>query len=264
MTKATAYFRFRVSPVVAQYPSAMLRFHSPLFEPDRRVYRIRLPDKDTRLGTRKPRNSESFFAVACNALHNAWANSGFRLAPIARPLVVSCVNLELRLLRSTGITRLHHYYGPLRHLPRPGLSLTGVQLAVTRRHHGRFPVLRWFPLANMPSPLPRWTCGGYRSPESHSGGLPRYAGGSASTLCFSRPARRSLTLWPACSRNRLKRSFPSKASTVSSPPPPLRLLPAGATSYRAGFEPAENQHLSTAHCIICITQNDNKSRKAMP
>ena len=34
------------------------------------------------------------------------------------------------------------------------------------------------------------------------------------------------------------RSFPSKASTASSPPPPLRLLPAGATSCRAGLSPA--------------------------
>jgi hypothetical protein len=250
VTKATAYFRFRVSPVVAQYPPAMLRFHSPLIEPDRRSYRIRLSDKDdaipvvSRLGTRKPRDSESFFAVACNALHNAWASSGGRLSPMARPLVASSVVLELRPLRSAGVTRFHHYYGPLRHLPQPGLSLTGVQLAVTRRHRGRFPVLRWFPLANMPSPLPRWTCGDYRSPGSHSGGLPRYAAGSASTLCFSRPAQRSLRLWPACSRNRLKRSFPSKAPTVSSPPPPLRLLPAGATSCRVGFEPTENQHLS--------------------
>jgi len=244
VTKATAYFRFRVSPVVAQYPSARLRFHSPLIEPDRRIYRIRLSDKETRLGPRKSCDCKAFFAVACNALHNAWASSGGRLSPMTRPLVVSCVVLELRPLRSTGVTRFHHYYGPLRHLPQPSLSLTGVQLADTRRHHGRFPVLRWFPLANMPSPLPRWTCGGYRSPDSHSGGLPRYAGGSASTLCFSRPAQRSLTLRPACSRNRLKRSFPSKAPTVSSPPPPLRLLPVGATSYRVGLEPTENQHLS--------------------
>ena len=250
MTKATAYFCFRVSPFVAQYPPAMLRFHSPLIEPDRRIYRIRLSDKDdmaSRLGPRKPCGCKTFFAVACNALHNAWASSGGRLSPIARPFVASSVVLELRPLRSTGVTRFHHYYGPLRHLPRPGLSLTGVQLAVTRRHRGRFPVLRWSPLANMPSPLPRWTCGGYRSPESHSSGLPRYSAGSASTLFFSRPAQRSLTLWPACSRDRLKRSFPSKAPTVSLPPPPLRLLPAGATSCRAGLEPTENQHLSTAH-----------------
>ena len=187
---------------------SVLRFHFPLVEPDRRFSRIRLSDKDStkpidsRLGTRKTRGCESFFAVACNALHNAWASSGFRLSPMSRPLVASCVVLELRLLRSTGVTRLHRYYGPLRHLPQPGLSLTGVPLADTRRHHERFPVLRWFPLANMPSPLPRWTGGDNRSPESHRGGLPRSSAGSASTLSVSRPARRSLALRPACSRDR--------------------------------------------------------------
>ena len=41
--------------------------------------------------------------------------------------------------------------------------------------------------------------------------------------------------------------LPSKASTVSSPPLPLRLLPAGVTSCRVGLTPTKNQHLFTAH-----------------
>ena len=49
-----------------------------------------------------------------------------------------------------------------------------------------------------------------------------------------------------------KRSFPSQASTASLPPPPLGLLPAGATSCRAGLTPAENQHLCTTHKIAKI------------
>src|SRR5204863_9589702 len=49
-----------------------------------------------------------------------------------------CVVLELRLLRSTSITRLHRYYEPLRHPTRPGQSLAGVRLAVTRRHRWGF------------------------------------------------------------------------------------------------------------------------------
>ena len=69
------------------------------------------------------------------------------------------------------------------------------------------------------------------------GGLPRYCGGSAPALRFSRPAQRSLTLRPACSRSRPRRPFPSKASTASLPPPPLRLLPAGATSCRWDLHP---------------------------
>ena len=38
---------------MAQYPSAMLRFHTPLIEPDRRFSRIRLSDKDSCVRTRK-------------------------------------------------------------------------------------------------------------------------------------------------------------------------------------------------------------------
>ncbi len=45
----------------------------------------------------------------------------------------------------------------------------------------------------------------------------------------------------------LKRPFPSKASTVSLPPLPLRLLPAGTTSCRVGFAPTEKSRLGTAH-----------------
>jgi hypothetical protein len=41
---ASAYFRFRVSPCVAQYPSAMLRFHLPLIEPGVRISRTGLSD----------------------------------------------------------------------------------------------------------------------------------------------------------------------------------------------------------------------------
>ena len=37
------------------------------------------------------------------------------------------VCLELRLLPSTGVTRLHRYYKPVRHPTRPGLSLAGLR-----------------------------------------------------------------------------------------------------------------------------------------
>src|SRR6267142_3172349 len=50
--------------------------------------------------------------------------------PISRSLATSCVGLELRLLPSTGITRLLRYCGPLRHPNAPGLSLTGVRLII--------------------------------------------------------------------------------------------------------------------------------------
>ena len=45
VAKASAYVCFGVSPVVAQYPHAMLRFHLPLIEPDLQISRIRLSDQ---------------------------------------------------------------------------------------------------------------------------------------------------------------------------------------------------------------------------
>src|SRR5215469_11638908 len=77
-------------------------------------------------------------------------------SPISWSLAACCVVLELRPLCSAGITRLHRYYGPLRHPTRPSLSLAGVSLAVTRRHRWGFPCCYWSPSTCMPSPLPRW------------------------------------------------------------------------------------------------------------
>ena len=67
-----------------------------------------------------------------------------------------------------------------------------------------------------------------------SGGLPHPDARSASTLVVSRPAQRSRRLRPACSLHRLSDTFVSKAPTVSSLPPPLRKLPAGAIQLPGG------------------------------
>ena len=67
------------------------------------------------------------------------------------------------------------------------------------------------------------------SPGTCDSGLPHVIAVSAPTLKFSRPAQRSLSLRPACSRSRLKRPFASEASAVSLPPLPPQLLPAEAT-----------------------------------
>src|SRR6266700_7526470 len=52
-------------------------------------------------------------------------------SPIPRSFVASCVSFQLRLLSSTGVTRLHRYCEPLRHPIRPGLSLASCQLIPT-------------------------------------------------------------------------------------------------------------------------------------
>ena len=62
--------------------------------------------------------------------------------PISRLSAACCVDLELRPLPSTGVTRRRRYYGPIRHPRRPGLSLAGVRLRVTRPHRLGFPVFR--------------------------------------------------------------------------------------------------------------------------
>ena len=82
-------------------------------------------------------------------------------SPIPLSFVAYCVRLQLRIVPSTGITRLHRYYKPLRHPNRPGLSLASCQLIQPQSPLG-LPVLRSVPFAYMPSPLPRQV-GGSRS-----------------------------------------------------------------------------------------------------
>ena len=118
--------------------------------------------------------------------------------------VTSCVRFQLRPLPSTGITRLLRYYGPPRHPMRPGLSLTSFRLIQLRSPRG-LPVLRLVPvcihaIANTPAGLVR----PIRSCSLPSGGLPSFLGGSAPASPVSGPARRSLTLRPACSPGRLR------------------------------------------------------------
>ena len=136
---------------------------------------------------------------------------------IANPpfLAASDVVLELRPLRSPGVTRLHHYYEPLRHPTRPSLSLTRFSLTATRRHRRGFPccvdLLCQHAVAITPVRPRRICCSS--SPDKvrgtllHDVGLPHYSGGSALTLPFSRPARRSLTLRPVDSRSRQSDPF---------------------------------------------------------
>ena len=78
--------------------------------------------------------------------------------------------------------------------------------------------------------------------------LPRFNGGSASALPVSRPARRSLSLPPACSLSRPWRPFVIEVLQSSSLPPRTAPTASGwSDSCRAGFAPAGTQRLSTAH-----------------
>src|SRR5271155_101389 len=123
-------------------------------------------------------------------------------SPFSLSVVASCVRLQLRLLPSTGVTRLHQYYEPLRHPKRPGLSLTSCQLIHTAITAGTSRVasdpLRLHAVANTPAgametdslvPFHRLR----PSPNRRRVG----------PCIVGRPAQRLLTSRPACSPSRL-------------------------------------------------------------
>src|SRR6202521_5446841 len=162
-------------------------------------------------------------------------------------LCLVSVVLEPRPLCSTGITRLPRYYGPLRHPKRPSLTLAGCRFSSRQETAGVSRVADAFLFHACRRHYPGGTPGLRRSSSARDSGLPQETGGSAPTLPFSRPARRSLSFRPACSPSRPRRPFTPEAPMASFPPPPLRLLPAGATSCRVGFAPTGKRPLCTAH-----------------
>jgi hypothetical protein len=107
----------------------------------------------------------------------------------------------------------------------------------------------------MPSPLPRRNRSSFVAHYSTSGGLPHRSAKSASALRFSRPAQRSLTLWPAGSltplRSRIQECFSPSRYVLE----PLLVLPVGATSYRAGFAPAG------INTPFHVTQTDARNKR---
>ena len=101
----------------------------------------------------------------------------------------------------------------------------------------------------VPSPLPRWSCWVLIAPFPSSGSFPCEVVRSASTLLFSRPAQRLLTLQPAHSPNRLTiLSIEGFRRLVALPSAPI------ATGWsdpcREGFAPSQELCLSTAHDFI--------------
>src|SRR5207302_3543697 len=109
-------------------------------------------------------------------------------SPIPRSLVASCVSFQLRPLPSPGITRLHRYYGPLRHPRRPGLALASCRLIRLRSPLG-LPVLRLVPFVYMPSPIPRQDRWELFARPSHRLRLSLVRGGSAPASPVSGPAQ---------------------------------------------------------------------------
>ena len=82
-----------------------------------------------------PALGQDFTPLLSRATPSAVSEHSLELigCPISMSFTTYCVCLELRSLPSTGITRPHWYYEPLRHPGAPGLSLAGVRLVIADR-----------------------------------------------------------------------------------------------------------------------------------
>jgi len=154
----------------------------------------------------------------------------------------------------TKAPSLHRRYSAspvLRAFPppsRPDLALAGCRLACAAPPAG-LPVLRPFPSSmHGAANTPAEAVGACVARFPTAGSLPRMIGGSASAALVSRPARRSLALRPAWSLSRPWRPFFIGVLQPTSLPPSSAPTATGwSDSCRAGFAPAEEWRLRTAH-----------------
>ena len=130
---------------------------------------------------------------------------------------------EVRVLSSAGITRPHRSYDPVRLPPGPPCS--------PRRWRCDLRPERASPdypdhLSNVPCPIPRWIgTGAYVGCFPIPRGLPRFPGGSASTISLSRPAQTSLALRPRWIAQPPKAAFVTRLRDGRLPNRPARQLP---------------------------------------
>jgi hypothetical protein len=152
-------------------------------------------------------------------------------------------------LPAPGITRLHRYYnGPHRHPKRPGLALTSCQLTPLSGSPLGLPVLRLVPfLLTCRRHYPGRTDGSYPLVPSHrhrpSPNLRRVGScitGFGACSAFNHITACTLAKSPS-------RPSTSKASTTSSPPSLLRLLPGGANQFPDGIRTRCGPAPFTAH-----------------
>jgi len=147
-------------------------------------------------------------------------------------------------LPSTGVTRLHRYYEPLRHPPGPSTrSACWSRRTTTQLGFPCFPLL----LAGMLSPTTPAKRVGHVVHFPARASLPPVQAGSAFASCISGPPRCSLALRPTSSRT-------ARSCLLSPRLRPLRYLhdrwdsyPAGTTFAGAGLAPAGSTNLCTAH-----------------
>jgi hypothetical protein len=128
-----------------------------------------------------------------------WRFQTHRQSPAFSP---SDAPLELRPLRSTGITRLPHYYEPLRLPMWPSLSLTGRRLEFAPHRFGSL-VLLGLPLRACRRPSLRQDGKVLSSSRLTPSAFPFRAAGRLLQSPFSELSRRSLRLRPTRALSRL-------------------------------------------------------------
>ena len=159
------------------------------------------------------------FTFACDA--SGISGPRFGVIGFATPvsLLPSVIPPHLRSLPSTGIAPLPRYSEPLRHpaSPRPDPARSPVPCVHTPDRASRVAAVPLFHAC--PRHYPGGTVGAPVARFPTCASLPRVIAGSASASLFSRPARRSLSLPPACSLSRLATLFHRSASAqvVTSP-----------------------------------------------
>ncbi len=211
----------------------------------------RMPSRLLDTPCRTEHRSESWATPSlCRATPSATSERLVELlgsSPIPRSFVASCVSFQLRLLPSTGVTRLRQYYEPLRHPRRPGLSLASCQLVRTATTAGasRVALDPLHPHAVATTPTgPMETCSLVHSHRLRPSPNLRRVGSCK-------------TLFEACSAFTLLRptDLPSRLrDPLHQRLQQLRCLRCCSdcyrverTSSRTGFSPAVDQHLFTAH-----------------
>jgi hypothetical protein len=166
--------------------------------------------------------------------------------PISMSFTTYCVCLELRSLPSTGITRLHWYYEPLRHPGAPGLSLAGVRLASLTAPRG-FPCCVRFPCVHAAATTPAQRLGvsvrsvtqPYQPSPKGLSGRPAHRPFRGLLGVHSRYGlhTRAVTVF----RDTLSEGFSHFVTSIAAP------VASGWSGCRVGFAPTGKRRLFTAH-----------------
>jgi hypothetical protein len=150
---------------------------------------------------------------------------------------------EVRVLPSTGITRLQRSYYPVRLPPMPPPEAT---LRPLPSHQTGLPRLPEPPFQRAVPTTPADRAGAYVDCFPASRSLPQMAGGSASALSLSRPAQASLTLRPAGSLSRPQATFVTRLQPMRLPAQAARQLPDQSTTLRVDSSSTDDSRLRGA------------------